>query len=351
MPDKRDMVTLDVGGIRYGGWTEVTVQRGLEQLAGRFEVAVTERWPKEPQRRPIRPGDACRLAIGGEVVITGWIDQVRVQYDARQHRVSFAGRDAAGDLVDCSAPLGQHEASTFGDLLSWLAAPFKIPVRLEVDDPPFGRPHVTDPGETVFDAIEKLARHLAVLVISDGKGGLVVTRAERAARVPDRLELGRNIVAADELLSHVERFSELSVYGQRIGGDDFIAEDTTELMGRARDPAITRHRPLIVFSETMPDGNALLQQRAEWEVRHREGRGRRVTITVQGWRHAGGALWQPNTLVPVKDGFLGIDHELLVAGVELRLDDAGTRSVLTLTERAAFDLIPIPLPDDEFGYE
>jgi prophage tail gpP-like protein len=342
MPDLRDSVTLDVAGVRYGGWTEVTIRRGLEQLAGAFEVAVTERWPNEPRRRPIRAGEACKVAIGGEVVITGWVDEVRASYDARQHRVAFRGRDAAGDLVDCSAPLGQREAATYGELVSWLASPFKVPVKLEVRDVPLPRPITIDPGDTVFDVIERVSRAVAMLVVSDGRGGLLITRAEVAARVPDRLELGRNIVGAEGLVSILERFSELTVYGQRLGNDEISGEDTTEMVGRARDLSIARYRPLKVVSEMMPQGDAQLQQRAEWEVRHREGRGQRATISVQGWRHAGGSLWQPNTLLAVNDAFLGLNRELLVVGVEFRLDGAGTRSVLTLTDRAAFDLIPLP---------
>lgn len=341
MPDPRDQVTLNVGNTKYGGWTSIAIKRGLEQLCGSFDVAVTERWPNQVEERPIRAGDRCAVAIGGEVVVTGWIDAVRTRYDAHQHVLRFSGRDAACDLVDCSAPLGQFNGQKLGELVQHLAKPYGIQVTLEIEDVEIYEAFTFDPGETVFDAIEKAARAAAALVVSDGRGGLVITRASRAQRVPDRLELGRNIVEADGLVAHYERYSQVTVLGQRNGNDFLDPEDTTSQIGRANDYTMRRHRPLIVISETVLDSDADLQRRAEWEVRHREGRCRRAIITVHGWRHAGGGLWQPNTLVPVRDRLLGIEREMLVVAVEFILDDQGTHTVLTLTDRAAFDLIPI----------
>ena len=38
-----NLLTLRVGGQIYGGWKAVSVRTSIEQLAGNFELALTER--------------------------------------------------------------------------------------------------------------------------------------------------------------------------------------------------------------------------------------------------------------------------------------------------------------------
>jgi prophage tail gpP-like protein len=54
-------VTLFVGGEGYGGWTDIEISMGLEQIAGSFDLATTERWPGQWQARRIERGQACRV--------------------------------------------------------------------------------------------------------------------------------------------------------------------------------------------------------------------------------------------------------------------------------------------------
>ena len=54
-------VILTVGGRQYGGWKSVDIRRGIEQIAGSFELSVTERWAGQDQMRPIRQGDDNQL--------------------------------------------------------------------------------------------------------------------------------------------------------------------------------------------------------------------------------------------------------------------------------------------------
>ena len=39
-----NLLTLRVGGQIYGGWKAVSVRTSIEQLAGNFELALTERY-------------------------------------------------------------------------------------------------------------------------------------------------------------------------------------------------------------------------------------------------------------------------------------------------------------------
>ena len=45
---------LKIDGVYYGGWKTVRVTRAIEQMAGTFELEVTERWPHQLQASPAK---------------------------------------------------------------------------------------------------------------------------------------------------------------------------------------------------------------------------------------------------------------------------------------------------------
>ncbi len=341
-------VVLTVDGQRYGGWQEIRVQRSIEQLAGQFALSVTERWAEQDTPRPIRPGAACQVLIDGTPVITGYVDDVDLSYDATTHTVSVAGRDRTGDLCDCSAPVkgGTLNGQTLLSAAQRLCAPFGIKVVNELADVP----EVTttkftalraNPGDSIFARLDTAARVRAVLLATDGAGNLVITRTS-TERLGTLVLLGDNVLAASARFSHRDRFSEYTVTGQmEASGTDTAGAAAFHLEGAARDAFITRHRPLIL-SATDLGGTADARRRAQWERNVRYGRAQALTYTLQGWHYAPGQLWPINRLVPVIDEHFGINDDLLLAGVEFTLADDGLRTVLTLMPPAAFEPEPLP---------
>lgn len=338
MPD----VLLTVGGRRYAGWQTVRIRRGIEQIAGAFELTVSERWPGRKTPWPIRPGDACTMAADGTTVITGHVDDVLPGFDATSHSLRVTGRDATGELVDCSAvhPSGTWEARTLLQIAGELCQPFGIPVS-GPDGKPFRRFSLQQ-GETVHEAIERLCRFRGLLPVSDGQGGLVLTTAG-TERVPVRLVQDENILAASGRLSNRDRFSRYTVKGQ-MSGDDFTEpEQHAAPSATVDDPGVMRYRPLIVIAEG-PGDSGQLKDRARWEAAVRRGRSSLVALTVQGWSHPGG-LWQPNTRVIVTSPWLQMDAEMLIVAVTLVLDEQGTRTELEVCKPEAFKRLALPEPD------
>ncbi len=61
---------------------------------------------------------------------------------------------------------------------------------------------------------------------------------------------------------------------------------------------------------------------------------------MQGWRHPGGGLWQPNMLVPVTSPMLWLDGaEMLIVGCTWTLDSRGTNTELAIARPEAFQLL------------
>ena len=334
------LAELKIAGAFYGGWKSVRVTRSIEQIAGTFDLEITERWPGNPAATPIKPGQACQLLLDGEVVITGFVDVVSPEYDAGRHAIRVSGRDKTGDLVDCSAiyKSGQWLNVKFDQLARDLLKPYGIKLIVEGDvGSAFSSWNIQE-GETVFECLDRAARMKALLLTSNAEGDLVVTRAGKARLVHGLVE-GGNIKAARADFSWKERFSSYVVKGQgRLGADGESMHSAAK--GSIADDIVTRHRPLVVVAESHSK-NATLRDRAEWERNVRRGRSARASITAQGWRHPGGGLWQPNMLVPITSPFLWLDNaELLIVGCTYTLDgQGGTLTELAVAKPEAFDLL------------
>jgi prophage tail gpP-like protein len=175
-----------------------------------------------------------------------------------------------------------------------------------------------------------------VLLVSDGRGNLVITRAS-SARVSTVLQRGVNILAANGKRSHLERFSNYHVLSQ--------TADDPAVLGEATDRGVSRYRPLDILAEE-PDDTGAANTRADWEMRTRAGRAVEAEFTVQGWKHMQG-LWRHDTAVTVRDPWLDIDGPMYISGVRYTLGAEGTKAVLTTTLRQAFDRIPMPDPSEE----
>lgn len=187
MTSGRDEIILTVGGRHWRGWTDIMVQRAVDQVSGQFELTLTARADDGMiEALTVSPGDACTVAIdGGETLITGWIDAVAPSYDPSTHEVAISGRDATGDLVDCSAvhaPSGEWQGVTVDRIAADLARPFGVPVHVRVDVGSPLRTFRIQESETAWEALERACRMRGLLAMADGLGGVVITR--RARRPP-----------------------------------------------------------------------------------------------------------------------------------------------------------------------
>ena len=207
-------IRLLVNGREYGGWTSARVTRGIEAVAGSFALDVSERWDGQAEPWPIQEEDECEVRLEGTTLLKGYVDTRSHAFDATSHSLSVEGRDKTGALVDCSALLSQWEFSKIGvlELCQTVAAPFDITVSLQdglsdtaittsgastsrrltsgtpgsvgskgkSSSMKLGQPVVKltiNPGDSPFEVIDRACRMVGVLPVSDGNGGLLLTRA------------------------------------------------------------------------------------------------------------------------------------------------------------------------------
>lgn len=338
-----DVVKLRVGGREYGGWKTARVTVGIEALSGSFSLGVSERWAGQEQAWPISEGDACTVVLNGESVLTGYLDAREASFEG----VAVEGRDRAADLVDSSAVLDHWEFKGFSvdQIARKICEPFGISVTVQPGLVFTAQQKFSvDPGDTAANALENVCRLAGVLAVSDGRGGVLLTRAGSERCVVDLVQ-GQNLLpGARARFEMTGRFRTYRVLGQHRGSDSLSGPSAAAVKGEASDLGVTRPERVLLIR---PEGNvtaAQAKQRAEWEAIVRAARGDTLTVPVQGWTQGDKARtrWQPNKLVRVRAPRLGVsDADMLITQVVYSVDrNGGTTAELSLKRPGAF--IPQP---------
>lgn len=328
-------IELRIDSAVYTGWQRVTVTRSIDALAGSFDLTLTDKWALDDQGLQLATGQKAQIRIAGTPIITGHVEVVAPRISADEHSISVRGRDAAGDLVDCSAVDGHQEISgkNLLQVARSMCKPFGIGANADADvGAAFSTAHF-QVGETVYEVLDKLGRLRGVLCMSDGLGGITMTRTgtKRATQT-----LGEhNILKGDANRDSRERFHMYRVLGQFRTGAYIVAETAAQATATVTDPAITRYRPHVVQAEDMAT-SAACRTRAQWERSVRAGRANTARVTVAGWLDDG-TPWTPNTLIDARYRPLGLDDTFLISQVVYTVDaDGGQLTQLTLAPPDAF---------------
>ncbi|MBB3947209.1 prophage tail gpP-like protein [Rhizobium skierniewicense] len=368
-------ITLFIDGVQYDQWLSGEVTRDLKDFAGSFSFTFRDRVRSKQALRyasagapyKLRPGPEVVIRIDGRTVLKGWLEKVRPDISDRQISVTISGRDKSGDLIDCAAmkDVAEFNNVKLEDAAKRIAEPFGMSVRSEIDTgEPFGR-YSVDLAETAFSAIEKGARSRHALVLSDGIGGVVITRTG-ATRAPAHLVLPGNVLSSGAEYSHENRFSETTVRGQgeKAGKErgkgklDVTAEPIgtggrnpgsgsateqerkgTAATGRAKDDEITRYRPIVHLARSKADTTSA-QDEADWRSRTARAESEEMTYTVKGFI-ANGQLWTVNQLTYVSDAFQDVERDMLISRTRFAEDSAGRITELSVVSPEAFDKGPV----------
>lgn len=347
-----DEVTLTIGGQEISGWTDVRITRGVERLPSDFSIGMTELYPGELARVTAVPGSACVVKVGGEELITGYVDRFVPSLTADSHSISVVGRSKCADLVDCAAewPGGQISGADASGIAQKLADVYGIGVKCSVKDLPVIPQFNLMLGESAFEIIERISRYSALLAYDLPTGDLQLAQVgtERAA---SGFSEGQNVLAASVEYSADQRYSTYQVFLQSVDVFHDLGE-TGNLIFTIPDPNVARHRGLILIAEAGGSGQDIATRRALWEMARRAGHSRVVRLTCDSWRDSAGKLWEPNTVAPISLPTLKITAPDFVIGeVSFQKSaDRGTIAELTLMSPDAYRPEPILL-QPVFGAE
>ncbi|MEC5343653.1 phage baseplate assembly protein [Brenneria populi] len=337
-----DELTLIVGNKSLKGWDRVRVTRGIERLPSDFDLGVMDYYAADKERQLVKPGDECQVLLGDDLVITGYIDRWASSIARSRHEVRAMGRGKCQDLVDCSAewPNNVISQATALQIAQKLAQPYGISVKSDITDMTIVPQITLNWGESPQEVIERISRWAAFLYYDQPDGNLYLTRVGTKSAASG-VEQGRNVEEASYQSSIDERFSDyvgVSLSTTPLSGDYSNVTIATE-----RDPeaATMRYRKRIIIVESTMQAAKREHDCIRWEMNRRYGRARQLSVTVDSWRDSRGALWEPNTLIPIYIPTLGlVDENWLLGEVTFIRDDNGTHAHMMLMPPEAFIVQP-----------
>lgn len=366
LPHNDGELSISVGGQNITGWTSVRVTRGCERVPADFDIATTEGTPLYTSGVIFEPGMPCQISIGGDLVLTGYLDRYEPSVSASQHVVRLQGRSKSEDLVDCSAGVEADGTTTRGmtlpvsdlvELANQLASPFKVPVR-SITGGPVPMTSWTGTGpiainliltETPYEVIERVARYVTVLVYDDPDGSLLIA-AVGAGTMASGFTQGVNVQTAAVAFTMDQRYSIYLPTLMSIDSAKNVPPGSSSLFSPSRDLGVPRFRPLIVVSEQPSFGPEWAIKRANWEMMRRWGRSQALQVTCDSWRDSGGNLWTPNFFAPIDIPICRVQpsEPWIIGEVTYSRDLAtGTTAHLTLMPKEAF----VPQMSTDVAYD
>jgi len=326
-------ITVTVAGNTYTGFTGISATTALDQAARTFQLMVASELGAMVTARMFAEGAPVIMHVDGELWLTGYVDRYQPHIGAREASITVTGRSKGQDAIDSSVihKTGYFENRTPLDIAKELDL---SGVGFSANDnmDPLGHFQVT-PGETVFQAVERLARDQAYSLHGKPDGSIEFWRAKGTLRRQSGpLIEGFNIKSADADHNWAKRHSHYHVRGQSAQGAN---TDVTQLEAVARDDAVQRYRPTVILAEGDTDAPRV-KKRAGHHRNTRAGRSLSAQIDVVGYRDSGGTLWTCGNLVYVESDFLALKQDMLIEQVSVSENSNGQMSKLHLCDPRAY---------------
>lgn len=334
MPKPSEVAILKVRGRTFEDWETVWVQDRWTEPWALFRFTSAER--ESPDTKvwtdlQFKPGDTCEIILGGQRAITGVILERQVAYDATSHMVQLSG---VGKTYAAARSSVLHETNSF-DGKDFVTVAREVLKPFSIDAEIIGNPSKTpfkelqcQPGENVWDFLERLARVRRIVLGSTTEGKFLIIGDHKGEIVQDLIE-GINILKMQCIISIKEAFQVYRVLGAGASHDEKHGHEQKEQSEDAFGAQRQKWFSIIITPSEQPTKPEELKERAEAEKQWREYAEIDATITVQGWLRSNDALWKPGINVLVKSPMALLNFALKVHTVTFTQDSqSGTLTTL-----------------------
>lgn len=333
-----EVLEIRVGGLAHQGWMDYEIDSDLLTPADAWRVRLAQPVIDLPQE--VVEGALVEVRMGGETVLQGRLDERVLAVEKGRHELMLSGRDGAGVLLDCSAPLMTISQVTLEQIVVKVVRPLGITrIRIDADKTILREKVNIEPGDTAWDALRRAAEANGLWPWFEPDGTLVVG-GPRYDRPPVATLLmradgkGNNVLSLSEQRSVVERFSEVTVFGQShaAGLDAGERDGRNNIKATVLDDGVMTYRPKIVVDHEAVTSE-IARARGRKVISDSRLKAYTLTAQVHGHRTDDGLLWAPGQRVVVKSDPHKLDGVYFVMARRFTCDRSnGQRTQLTLKE-------------------
>jgi prophage tail gpP-like protein len=341
----QEQATLIVNGINYMDWDSVWVQLRWTGSSPLFKFTSVERdaAPADLQIVPgqrytsmqFMPGDAVEVNLGGITVIRGFIETRQVAYDVTHHGVELQGKGYQ-ELVARSSvntETGSFDGMTWKQVADKVVSPYGISVVPigNLNSIPFDKLQ-NQPGEMIWDFLERIARPRGIILGSDSFGNFLAIDEHHMPVLNTQLIEGQNIKKMQCVIHKEWVYAQYCVTAQCAASNDNAFTAASELRAIWGGTGL-RNSFLLTPSEQPVKNIQEVIDRAKNEALWHEGPQIECTVTVQGWFRDDVNVWWPGDNVFVYSPMCPLSLLMKIEQVTFTQDNnQGTETTLILKQ-------------------
>lgn len=325
-----EQVRVMIQGTEWAFWEECSVNYGAKQAARSASLtSVDPRTTDGFRGGDIDVGMDAEVYAGGSLLVKGYIETVGPEFSAESHSLRINIVSKSKETLEASAthPTGEIRNKRHLDIVrevdptgtEWRGTVGENIAVVRVN-----------PGETVFDLAERLARGQGTMLVGTADGAVEAIKDIRGRHAgaivgsdPDRCPL-----AGSANITMAGRPSKVHVRGQ---SHDRHTKGSITAEVTVTDPMIKRVRPRIILHE----GDATVEQmrtRGAYHLQRAAGASRTAQIQMPRWRDEGGRIWEPAFLLYCNLPDVRIVGDMVITTVTLSQGKGGTVASLSLAD-------------------
>jgi prophage tail gpP-like protein len=290
VPNPDEIAKLSVGGSDFQYFESVMVQLHFSESANYFRFTAVEM----PGVEGIKIQSDCTVTLGGEQAVKGLITVRQVAYDANTHAIELRGKSnswLAARASVLNSQTGSYDNRTFQDIATEVLKPFNMPPPTfnGVDNSPYQTNMHINPGETVWNFLERIARQKRIICGVDQKGNFQFTGKLPSNKL-GTLEEGKNILKMKYVNSCEGTYSEYVFQVQSVGNDKQFMKKAAAPRTDPLKGSLKQYSPIMFPHENASYPFPELDKRNQNEHDSAEGRVALEIITVKRRKEKGGGL-------------------------------------------------------------
>lgn len=319
MPLPSDVLSLSIGGVAHADWLNYEIDSDLLTPADAWQFSLGG---GQPLPDAVQPGADCVMRLDSDIVMVGVVDDITEQVDKRGHSIALNGRDLAGQLLDCSAPLFNELEVPLLRIVKAVCDPLNIS-KYRIDATTTQTQHKVSvtPGNNSWEVLKNAAEANGLWPWFDPAGTLIIGRPDIPTEAKATLILDKDSPAQNNVLSvrykrtlH-EVYSEVRVLGQAAGSNGVRAMRGIWGSAKVTNPVRPRFK---ISTDYESNNSAVADMRATNELNDGLMKSRCLEVSVRGHRTPDGIVWTPGMRVALWFPQLGIREVWLLMSRKLR---------------------------------